>query len=205
MSHSSSTSSALSNASGGTIIKSVSGFARRNPIVTSAYAIGLLVAFFFAGFAPSVSTLAGYETALASVDRTAIHEMKLQVNEAKFKYHNSRSMFFTCPETCQPHKKVYDELSLQLKELETKEAEKVREANSMVGLFSTIGVEETRNAFIGNFNWGKAAAARQSKWDMFFMTFRAIGRDENLLQYILSVVLTVLMNYTFGVLMAVIS
>lgn len=41
-------------------------------------------------------------------------------------------------------------------------------------------------------------ATRSSMWDMMFMGFRRMGRDENVLEFALRVVMSVLMNITLG-------
>jgi hypothetical protein len=198
-------STALSNITATSAIVSVAMLAKRHPIVSSTWLLGLMICFFFAGLTPSPEAMTRYHDTMNTVDRPAIYDLSRKVNEASRAYTNSKTMFFFCNEQCQPNKKIYDELNEKLRILNSQENEKIRNANNEVGIFSTIGVADTRERFFENFNAGKQAATTQSKWNLFFTTFRAIGRDEKLIEYIMTIVLQVLMNFTFGVLIAGIS
>ena len=55
------------------------------------------------------------------------------------------------------------------------------------------------------FTRGKEFATRQSKWDALFIGIRSMGRDEGLIDYILSVLMNLLFNFTIGMITTVMS
>jgi hypothetical protein len=193
---------AISSFTGRSLVVGAAMLARRHPVVSSAWVLGLMLCFFFTGFTPSSEAMQSYHAKMDTVQRPAIYDLSRKVREANHNYQNAKGWFWSCDQNCQTHKTLYDELNLQLLDLTSRENEKIRDANKEVGIFSSLGVADARERFFESFNWGKKVATNQSKWNLFFATFRAIGRDENFLNYLLSMVLQVLMNFTFGVLMA---
>jgi len=83
--------------------------------------------------------------------------------------------------------------------------QRVADAKSKLGIFSSFAVDETRELFWTRFNAGKRFATNQSKWDALFMGLRAMGRDESIVEYGLKVLANVLINFTLGVIGAVLS
>lgn len=77
----------------------------------------------------------------------------------------------------------------------------ISNAKSEVGLFSTVGVAETRELFWTRFDQGKKFATRQSKWDLLFIGLSSMRRDEHVLSYMLRALMSVLMNITIGMCM----
>lgn len=62
-----------------------------------------------------------------------------------------------------------------------------RKANSILGIFSSYGVAECKQLFWRSFSWGKKFGQRQTMFDMLFLGFRAMGRDESMIEYLFSV------------------
>ena len=81
---------------------------------------------------------------------------------------------------------------------------RMSDAKSVAGLFSEIGVGEVQDSFWSYFTSGKQFAKRQSMWDAMFIGFRSMSRDENLIEYGLRLLMQVLMNFSIGLVMALI-
>ena len=64
-------------------------------------------------------------------------------------------------------------------------------------MLNTVKVAH-RSTYVIDRMKGKSFAQRQSKWDALFMGIGAMGRDENLLSYILRLLLSVAFNFTIG-------
>jgi len=78
----------------------------------------------------------------------------------------------------------------------------VSEAKATVGIWSTYGVEEVRNRFWGDYQWGKDFAKRMTFWDLIFGI--GGGRDEEFYVTILRMVGQVMMNFTVGLISALV-
>jgi len=79
-----------------------------------------------------------------------------------------------------------------------------KEGKQAVGLWSEFGLQEMRDKFWENINWGAGIAKRQTYYQAFFSMFSMMGgrRDENMLGVILQWVMRILFNFTFGLMMA---
>lgn len=119
-------------------------------------------------------------------------------------YYSSRG-WFSCDAVCQRRKSEVERLSAELRAAEEASFATVRRAKGRMGLFSSFGVEEARDLFWTRFAQGRSFAARQSRWDALFLGISAMGRDENLLSYALRVLAQVLLNFTVGMMGAVVS
>lgn len=89
------------------------------------------------------------------------------------------------PSISQSYKRAWQSAQAKLHNLEKEQEKKQREANKHLGVFSTYGVDEAKQLFWRSFKWGKSFGQRQTMFDMLFMGFRAIRRDEGLLEYTL--------------------
>lgn len=89
--------------------------------------------------------------------------------------------------------------------LKRNEAELVSAAKSKIGIFSELGVKETREAFWERYSQGKGFAERQTKFDAAFFGFRAMMRDESMMEYIVTMLVRVLFNFTLGVIATVVT
>ncbi|EOD32910.1 hypothetical protein EMIHUDRAFT_230311 [Emiliania huxleyi CCMP1516] len=79
----------------------------------------------------------------------------------------------------------------------------VSEAKASVGIWSRYGVQEVRETFWGDYEWGKDLAKRMSFWDVVFGVGR--GRDEELAVVLLRWVGQILMNFTVGFVSALVA
>lgn len=98
-----------------------------------------------------------------------------------------------------------ERLGAELRAVEQASMAAIREAKGKMGLFSSFGVEETRDLFWTRFAQGRSFAARQSRWDALFLGISAMGRDEHFISYALRVLAQVLLNFTVGMMGAVLS
>jgi len=80
----------------------------------------------------------------------------------------------------------------------------VSEAKSNVGLWSPVGVDEVRKRFWAAYQDGKDFAKRMSFWDVMFAGMGR-GRDEEAWVSILRFVGQIMMNFTIGLISALIS
>ena len=82
--------------------------------------------------------------------------------------------------------------------------ELVSEAKSMVGVWSTYGVEEVRKRFWDAYQSGKDFAKRMTFWDMMFVGVGR-GRDEEAWVSMMKWVGQIMMNFTVGLMSALVS
>lgn len=112
--------------------------------------------------------------------------------------------WFTCDGLCQRNKKRMEESKYRL-DLIRKEGEaRMSDAKSVAGIFSEVGVGEVQDSFWSYFASGKQFAKRQSMWDAFFISFRSMRRDEKFFEYALNVLMQVLVNFSMGLVMALV-
>jgi hypothetical protein len=80
----------------------------------------------------------------------------------------------------------------------------ISKAKASVGIWSKYGIEETREQFWQTFQEGKDMGKRMTFYDMFFSMFQSRSRDENAASVIIGWMIRILMNYTIGMLFAVV-
>lgn len=92
-----------------------------------------------------------------------------------------------------------------MQSIEESHRELVTKARSHVGVFSEYAVSDARELFDDAFQRGKDFAKRQSYFDAFFMALNASRRDEGLLSIVLNWLLQAAINFSVGMVMALIS
>jgi len=80
----------------------------------------------------------------------------------------------------------------------------ISEAKSAVGIWSRYGVEEVRERFWGDYQWGKDLAKRMTFWDVIFGAGRG-SRDEELLATAMRWIGQIIMNFTVGLVSALVA
>lgn len=189
---------------GGAMITLAKVVVKKHPIKVSLYVIGLLICLFFQGFSVPDERIEKYEKALDETKVLGLRDAKLDFYDSQTHFYNSRGWFYSCnTDDCKSRrsdmeikKKTYDSLLKQ-------EAAIIANAKGNLGLFSIFGVAETKEMFWNKFARGKAFATRQSMWDMIFLGINTMSREEKFIDYCLKVVMNVLINFTIGVCMAV--
>lgn len=79
----------------------------------------------------------------------------------------------------------------------------LKQAKSNLGIWSDAGIEESRKMLWTSFDSGKVFAQRQTFWDSLFTILRA--RDRDWVSLLIHLLLTALVNYTVGGIMAVVT
>lgn len=179
-------------------------FVKRNPVPSSLYFFGLLACLFFNGFQVSSQNKEMFEKTLNKIDYDSLYALEVQHYNAKKKYHQSMGWFYSCNDVCQDYKRDYLNIEKVYKIEQRKETEIMADAKSNLGLFSTYGISETRDLFWKKFAQGRGFAQRQSTWDALFLGIGAMSRDETLMEYFIKVLMNLLINFTFGMIMAVV-
>ena len=180
-------------------------FVKRYPLPSAAYVLGLVLCLFFSGFSLSELQKKQFYEEVSMVDYSALdraHEAALHWSQ---RYHDSKGFFFTCNDECQKNHQEFLRASAAYHALQQNEADIVSTAKSKIGIFSELGVRETRDAFWERYSQGKGFAQRQTKFDAAFFGFRAMMRDESVMNYVVTMLFRVLFNFTLGVIATVIT
>jgi ABC-type multidrug transport system fused ATPase/permease subunit len=158
---------------------------------------------FVNGYSIPNETYDKYDKAISSINYEELINIESDMYKAQQYYYSSQGWFWSCDNKCQLKKQYYNNkknefiaISKTIKTLES-------EAKGYLGIFSNHAVSEARSLFWKRFNQGREAATRQSKWDAFFMGISAMGKDETLVEWMLRVFIAMLMNFTFGIFIAV--
>ncbi|KNC86740.1 hypothetical protein SARC_01119 [Sphaeroforma arctica JP610] len=123
---------------------------------------------------------------------------------AEHEYRQSQGFLWSCSGPCPELKEEYHLALQEFNQAEAEYNQGISDAKREVGLFSSYGVEETRNMFWGKFSSGQRFAKRQTMWDAMFMGIGAMTRDETMGSYILRVVMNMILNFTIGLIGALI-
>lgn len=178
-------------------------FIKRNPIPVGFYVLGILLCLLFSGFKTPHQDEVKFQERLRNVDYTRLDKLSVDLDYAQHDYRRSKG-WFTCDQYCQKAKTHLSNIEIE-HNLERRKFEKqISDAKAGIGIFSESGVSETRDLFWLRFAQGKGFATRQSKWDALFMGIGAMSRDEGMLSYILRLLMTVLFNFTLGMMGAVV-
>eukprot|EP00516_Mucochytrium_quahogii_P003425 CAMPEP_0203757070 /NCGR_PEP_ID=MMETSP0098-20131031/10221_1 /ASSEMBLY_ACC=CAM_ASM_000208 /TAXON_ID=96639 /ORGANISM=" , Strain NY0313808BC1" /LENGTH=215 /DNA_ID=CAMNT_0050649183 /DNA_START=101 /DNA_END=745 /DNA_ORIENTATION=- len=178
-------------------------FAKRHYVMTSAYIVGVVIMLFAGGFAVSMEQEQKYERILSQIDLKRMHRAQVAAQNAEYNYRESKG-WFSCDNHCMANYEEYQLNLARLAEVEKEFAEIQSEAKSVVGVFSEYGVQEVRDLFWSQFAGGKDFAKRSSWWDLIFMSIGSMGRDESLMEFALRFLMNMLMNFTIGLVGALI-
>lgn len=177
---------------------------KKNPIKSSLYLVGVLLCLLVSGFTVSDTQRQDYDREFAKIDHENIARVGSEKEYSYNRYYRSKG-WFSCDPACKENYDIYQQWQREYDALTQEERNIVATAKSKLGLFSEYGVEETRDLFWRRFAQGKAFAKRQSMFDMVFYGVGAMTRDESLLKYIIRLVTSVLINFTIGVTISVIT
>lgn len=135
-----------------------------------------------------------------SVDTELEYRVSRDYQDAYQAWYGSKG-WFTCDGMCERNKRIMEERKSAMDEVRVEGNNRVSDAKSVAGIFSEVGVGETRDSFWEYFNRGTKFAKRQSMWDALFMGMRKIGRDESWGEYALKMMMQVMMNFSIGMIM----
>ena len=193
---------------GSLVLRGLTHMAKKNKILSSSYLLGILFLLLVgSGTQLTLSQKRQYNQILNTIDLEEEFKASSYYASTLAAYHASRGWFMACDSTCQRNKKRMQQAKMTLDQVRQRGYARVREAKSIVGIFSQVGVEEVKESFWEYFGAGKAFAKRQSIWDAMFMGMRTVarGRDESMIEYLLKVLVQVLINFSIGLLMALVT
>lgn len=186
------------------MVRGARNFARRHKVITGSYILGLLVIVLIGGGTKlTYDQRRQYNEIMNTIDLQAEYDASQDFWMANQAYRASKG-WFTCDGLCQRNKRRMEDAKYRLDLIRQEGQARMSDAKSVAGLFSEIGVGEVQDSFWSYFNSGKQFAKRQSMWDAMFMGIRSMGRDESMLEYGLRVLMNVLLNFSIGLVMALV-
>jgi hypothetical protein len=144
-----------------------------------------------------------YNTIMNTIDLQAEYDASQDFWMTDRAYRASKG-WFTCDGLCQRNKQRMEGSKYKLDQIRKEGEARMSDAKNVAGLFSEIGVGEVQDSFWSYFAQGKQFAKRQSMWDAMFMGFRSMRRDEKFLEYALNLLMQVLVNFSLGLVMALV-
>jgi hypothetical protein len=187
------------------VVQTVIQGARRNPVLSSTYVIGILLLLIVGNGIPlTIQQSTQYNRIMDSINLQAEYKATEQYYQADQMYRHTRGFLgWSCDNTCQIWKRKRDQSLLDLQKIRQEGAAQMKIAKNVAGVWSEIGISELKDSFWSYFNAGKKFAQRQSMWDIFFIGLRSMtrGRDESQIEFILKVLFQVLMNISMGLFM----
>lgn len=176
---------------------------KKNPVISASYVLGILLCLFFTGLSLTNEQTSDFEKDLRRLDYAAVADADYDFRVAEQAY-KAKKGWFSCDSMCQDRKIQMEEAFRNLKYLEAENEKKLSNAKSKMGILSEVGVTETRELFWTRFGQGKQFASSRTKWDALFMGIGAMRRDENMISFLLRLLMTTLFNFTIGMFGAVI-
>jgi ABC-type multidrug transport system fused ATPase/permease subunit len=186
------------------VVRGVTAFARRNKVISGSYVLGILVILLIgSGTKLNYEQRREYNNIMNTIDIQAEYDASSDYWRANEAYVATKG-WFTCDGLCQRNKARMEDAKYRLDIIRKEGEARMSDAKSVAGLFSEVGVGEVQDSFWSYFSKGKQFAKRQSMWDAMFMGFSSMRRDENMVEYGLKVLMQVLMNFSIGLVMALV-
>jgi hypothetical protein len=188
------------------IVRGASTFARRHKVITGSYILGILVILLIGGGTKlNYDQRRQYNQIMNTIDLQAEFDASTDFWQAKEAYQATKG-WFSCDGICQRNKRRMEKAKLQLDWIRQEGQARMSKAKSVAGIFSEVGVGEVQDSFWSYFTHGKQFAKRQSMWDAMWMGIRTMsrGRDENIIEFGLRVLMNVLVNFSIGLIMALV-
>lgn len=197
------------NEVGTIIISGIGIFARKNKIITSYYLLGVVVLLYVSAYGGRQLTNVEtnkYNKIMNSIDLQVEYDALDQYIHAKHLYQQTKGWLWSCDTLCQRNKKRMEQSERTLNQIRQEGNARMSDAKKIAGLSSDIAINEMKDSFWQYFTSGKQFAKRQSMWDIMFMGIRTMsrGRDESTVEFMLKALMQVLMNFTLGLIMALI-
>lgn len=176
---------------------------RRHKGLVGMWALGLLLLVFATGFSVTEEQEATYNAIMNKVDFKRMQHAQQKAHVLGQQYYASKG-FFSCDAVCTANYESLQHAQSELRSLQNDFAAVSSEAKQTVGLFSEYGVQEVRELFWAQFASGKDFAKRSSWYDLIFMGIGSMGRDESLMEFALRFLMNMLINFTMGLIGALI-
>ena len=186
------------------VVRGATGFARRHKYIAGSYLLGLVVLLFFgSGTQLTMEQRLKYNRIMSEIDIQAEYDASNDYWKARNAYYATKG-WFTCDSLCQRNKERMHGAERILNDIRREGQARMSDAKAVAGLTSEIAVEEVKDSFWQYFFAGKQFAKRQSMWDALFIGMRQMtrGRDETWIEYGLKVLMQVLLNFSLGLLIA---
>jgi hypothetical protein len=184
------------------VLSGASTFARRHKVVTGGYILGIVILLLGgSGIKLNYDQRHEYDKIMDTIDVQAEYDAENDLLSADQAYRATKG-WFSCDRKCQHNKQRMESARYRLDQIRKEGYLRMSDAKSVAGLFSEIGVEEVQDSFWSYFTSGKKFAKRQSMWDAMFIGIRAMGRDENIVEYGLKLLMQILLNFSLGLVMA---
>lgn len=177
---------------------------RQKPGWVGLYVLGLLLCLLFTGFEPSEANAAEYQSVIADLDVDGL-QVAQEAYTSSYGQYQEHKGWFTCNGVCQIYKSQMLEDKAHLEMVNKEYQRTLSEAKSKIGVFSTQSVEETRALFWEKFGQGRQAAKRSTMWDIIFMNFSRMRKDEKLMTYLMRILISFVTNVTIGLIMAAVT
>mmetsp|Transcript_14495 Transcript_14495/g.25982 ORF Transcript_14495/g.25982 Transcript_14495/m.25982 type:complete len:293 (+) Transcript_14495:265-1143(+) len=185
------------------LIRSGVAFVKRHYVLTSMYIFGVALVLFATGVSVTADQEIAYNKIINTIDDKKMIKAQQRVYEWETEYHATKG-WFSCDEVCEEAKANLVAAKRDVDELEKEFAQTMSKAKQEVGIFSEYGVQEARDLFWAQFAGGKQFAQRSSWYDLIFMSIGSMGRDESLLEFALRFLIQMLLNFTIGLIGALI-
>jgi len=186
------------------VVRGVSNFARRHKVISGSYIVGILAIIMIgSGTKLNYDQRQQYTSIMNTIDLQAEFDASQDYWMTNNAYRASKG-WFTCDGLCQRNKRRMEDSKYKLDQIRLEGQARMSDAKSIAGLFSEIGVGEAQDSFWSYFASGKQYAKRQSMWDAFFIGMRSMRRDEKFFEYALNVLMQVLVNFSLGLVMALV-
>lgn len=133
---------------------------KKNPVPVGLYVLGILLCLLFSGYTPQQKQIEQYDSTLQKLDPLVLEEAETVWYRADIQYRQSAG-WFSCNSRCQENKRAAGEARTTYDKLLKEHDGVVRDAKSALGIFSSFGVQETRNLFWKRFAQGRGFAQTQ--------------------------------------------
>lgn len=188
-------------------LSTVTSFAKRHKVIATSYLYGvtalIVLALLGGGTKLTIDQQRQYNGIMNTIDLQAEYTAADRYHSAYANYYHSKG-WISCDSTCQHYKKIWERRKYEWDEIKAEGNARMSDAKSVAGIFSEVGVGEVTDSFWEYFASGKRFAKRQSMWDAMFMGMRSMGRDESMVEYLLKMLMQVLINFSMGLIMALI-
>lgn len=178
-------------------------FAKKYKKFSFAYLIGLVLLIFASGLAVSIEQQENYSNLMQKVSEDSTISRNIIFHRKKYEeyneIYNKEHGFLNCNRVCEAARKNRNMEYQKIKHFEAQILEAESEAKSHLGVFSEHSVQEARNLFWETFSGGKDFAKRSSMFDLMFMGFDSMGRDEHIFAFLLRFMFQFIINFTLGV------
>jgi ABC-type multidrug transport system fused ATPase/permease subunit len=189
---------------GGLVVRGVTNFARNHKVISGSYIVGILVILLIgSGTKLNYDQRKQYNTIMNTIDLQVEYDASQDFHMANQAYRASKG-WFTCDGLCTRNKRRMEDSKYKLDLIRQEGQARMSDAKAVAGLFSEVGVGEVQDSFWSYFTSGKQFAKRQSMWDAMFIGFRSMSRDENMLEYGLKLLMQVLINFSMGLIVALV-